>query len=174
MKVDLRPAEALFLTLDAAVKMLSNPESKLKELVMESHQRKYNMVLVDGFNPKECWFRDFNITLCLSYDSIRQERIALFTLRDEDLANHENVISIDISDNTRPLSEHWEALLRIMAYHYPETLQRIAESGDHIDRHRVYDEIDRERGLYKFCDFQKSQYESLVSLFTDLEEPEHD
>ncbi|BAW98214.1 hypothetical protein [Vibrio phage pTD1] len=174
MQVDLQPAEDLFLTLHQAMTLLNTPNKELEDKAKNSKRHKFDLVLVDCFNPSECWYREFTIYLTVAWDETRGERLAFLTVTDEDLGNLRNIISIDLTDITKPISEHWESLIRLIAVSHPETLGRIAIAGAHIDHSRTVPLKDRTTGLHKFCDFQRNQYISLVKSFADLEVQEND
>lgn len=174
MQVDLQPAEDLFLTLHQAMGFLTTPTKELEEQAKNSKRHKFELVLVDCFNPSECWYREFTVALTVAWDVTRGERLAFLTVIDEDLGNLRNIVSIDLTDITKPISEHWESLIRLIAVSHPETLGRIAVAGSHIERSRTIPLKDRTAGLHKFCDFQRNQFISLVKSFADLEVPENE
>lgn len=174
MQVDLQPAEDLFLTLHQATSLLSEPTKELEEKAKNAKNHRIDIILVDCFNPKECWYREFTVALTVAWDVTRGERLAFLIVTDEGLGNQRDVVSIDLTDITKPISEHWESLIRLIAVSHPETLARIAESGSHIERSRTIPLKDRTAGLHKFCDYQRNQFISLVKSFADLEAPEHD
>lgn len=173
MNIDMSPAEELFLSLHTAVSLVSNPDGLLRAIASESPDVKHSMELFNCFNPDTYHFAILEACVDFVQDKARNRPRVLFTLRDEGPASQMQVVSVDISDPQHSISDHWEALLTQLAFHYPNTLKRIAESGTLINESRAM-EVDRVAGNHKFCDYQKNFYRNMVGQFVELEEIEND
>ena len=175
MKVDIRPAEELFITLHAATQYVCDPNSDLREIAAANQDQPLSFSLFKCFNPSKCWYCDLEATLDFFWDKSRKRPRVFFAIKSEGQASTIHRISLDISDPQHSISDHWESLIGQLAMYDPETLKRIAESGGYIDECRNnHVPVDRVQALHKFCDYQKNVYINLTSQFVDLEELDHD
>ncbi|QCW23119.1 hypothetical protein HWC35_gp003 [Vibrio phage USC-1] len=166
---DMRPAVGLFLTLYGALKRLRDQEPPMKELSQEYRDNRFCKELVNCFDPASYRFSVFDITLDYWFHKELNKEIALVTIRDEGQGNHMNTINLDISDPNITLETLWVNLLHILAFRYPDTLTRIAESGDDILENLSLGELYVLGGKHRFSEPLQTLYVSLTSPLLDNE-----
>lgn len=166
---DMRPAIGLFLTLYGALKRFRDKEPSMKELSQEYKDNRFCKELVNCFDPASYRFSVFDITLDYWHHTDLNKEIALITIRDEGQGNHMNTISLDISDPNVTLEELWCNLLHILAFRYPDTLTRIAESGNDILENFTLSETYVLGGKHRFKEPLQELYISLTTPLLDNE-----
>lgn len=166
---DIKPAIGLFLTLYGALKRLRDRESPMKELSREYKDNRFCKELVNCFDPASYRFSVFDITLDYWFHTELDKEVALVTIRDEGQGNHINTISLDISDPNVTLETLWCNLLHILAFRYPDTLTRIAESGNDILENFVLGEIYLLGGKHRFNESLQELYIALTTPLLDNE-----
>lgn len=138
MSKTLEPGEALFRVLSQAVEL---SHWKLRRDLLRdckmSPTKRAALTTVNCFDPGRFYYADLSCGIEAVW--LGEKRLAvIFTITNELPGNVLETLSLDITDTSIPVKQHWISLLRCMVVSHPEMLNNIHREDTHFNTSNIY------------------------------------